>query len=72
MNEEIITGVISTVAGCVIIIFRTYFNNIIIEAQRHLWGINFDAKEMFMSKLAIVITGIFAIAFGLGLIGFFF
>lgn len=71
MKNEILTGLILVLVGCLIIMLRNYFAKVIIEAQNRTWGFNFGEKEVVISKIVIIMTGFLFVLFGLLEVGLF-
>jgi hypothetical protein len=62
MTEEIIVGLVSVIAGCLMLIFRDSFARNIIKFP--LWGFNFGEREIKANKFVIGIVGTGFIIFG--------
>ena len=65
MQKEHMAGIIAILAGSLIIVFRSWFANNIIEAQNRVWGYNFGEREIKASKFVAFLVGICAIVWGL-------
>ncbi|MHB8067109.1 MAG: hypothetical protein ACYDIC_04310 [Desulfobaccales bacterium] len=64
MINPILNGWISLIIGCISLIFRNFFARKIIECQNNI-GFNFGEKEVWQSKIVIVIVSICFIVIGI-------
>lgn len=63
--DEILVGVISVFAGCLIVVLRKFFSNLIIKQQNKFWGFHFGEVTTKTTEFVSLIVGAGFIIMGL-------
>ncbi len=63
MNNSTLQALVSLIVGCIAIIFRDFFARKTIECQNNV-GFNFGEKEIWITKIVIIIVSMGFIVFG--------
>jgi hypothetical protein len=63
--KETIIGIVSLSAGCLMMILNKLFARLVIEQQNKFWGFHFGQREIKITEVGSIITGIGFIVVGL-------
>lgn len=63
--DDVFDGVVITLLGCVLILFRKRLGQMIVRNQNKTWGFSFGDVEAELSEAVAVFVGVTAIGLGM-------